>query len=304
MVVVHAAGEIEVFGQAANDLEALKTALLDSLSRMEVLPEKIDIQFDDAVDSNLRQKIEALAAAAVAAARQAKLVPTVEMLSFRKSQGSDCDQPDTLRTDCARIDLQYPDVVKGEKALQDSVRQWAKSCMAGIISQGYDPTSQTTDLEQAAKEFFSSQTDYKGTPLGGLIEASSTAKVLLNDGRHLTLAIKGYSFQGGAHGNHGHTMGTFDVQTGRMLTWDDLVTSVDALLFLAEKKVREVKSEAFESGFNFDETFPFALASSYALTQEGILLYYVPYEIMPYAYGTTEVLLTFEELGELSKVTF
>lgn len=252
----------------------------------------------------LRHETETIAAEALAAARLARSAPVVEMLSFRKTQGADCDQPDTLRTDCARIDLQYPDVAKGEKALQDSVRQWARACMAGIVSQGYDPASQTADLERAASEFLGAQSEYKGSVLGGLLEASARSEVMLNDGKHLTLAINGYSFQGGAHGSHTHAMATFDVHTGSRLTWGDLVTDKDALLLLAEGKVRQIKAEVFAEGFDFNENFPFVLASSYGLTQEGVVLYYVPYEIMPYAYGSTEVLLTFEELGELSRVRF
>lgn len=83
---------------------------------------------------------------------------------------------------------------------------------------------------------------------------------------------------------------------------DSVVSTTLDVQALAEKKVREEKSDVFKQGFEFDDIFKFALPANYGLTPEGIFLYYEHYEIMPYALGATEITLNFEELRALSKI--
>lgn len=232
--------------------------------------------------------------------------PTVEQKAFRQEQGADCDkaEDDETRTDCARIDLLYPVVVMGEKALQDAVTAWVNKYLFSIMEAEETPKSST--LDAAAKAFFGLHDQSKkegGTSMAnGAYEVRTGSEVVLNNGKYLTLAINGYTFMGGAHGSPTEALNTFDVQSGKILTWDDLVTDKAAVQALAEKKVREERADVFKEGFDFDDTFNFVLPANYGLTEEGIFLYYQHYEIMPYALGATEVTLTFEELGTLAKI--
>ena len=302
IITVNQNGDMTVFGQPAPDLETLKMMLTDSLVNMTGIPDNISISFEGEVGMGARQEVETIAAEAIEAAKLAKLAPRVELQSFRKQQGKDCDQPDSLRMDCAVIDLLYPAVIKGEKALQDSVSAWTNSYLTGILAGGSDTGDKASTLSEAAKVFFKTHKDFKGSAMGGGFEASTGSEVVYNNGQYLTLAINGYTYQGGAHGNHTEALNTFDAKTGKILTWDDLVTDKAAVQALAEKKVREARADVFQEGFQFDDIFPFVLPASYGLTKEGLFLYYVPYEIMPYAMGETEVLIPFEELGPLSKI--
>ncbi len=298
-ITVNAKGEMTAFGQPAADLETLKSLLVDSLANLDVLPERLSVHFEGELGMGLRQEVETIATEALEAARLAKIAPTVETLSYRQEQGTDCDKPDSLRTFCAVLDLQYPSVVKGEKALQDSVNQWATRYLAALLDGGEKP--QATTLDAGAATFFKNHAAFKGTPMGGSFEYRTGSDVLLNNGKYLTLAIHGETYQGGAHGLQTQAIRTFDAQTGRALTWADLVTDPAAVKALAEKKVREARADVFQDGFNFDSTFPFVLPAAYGLTEEGLFLYYVPYEIMPYAMGETEVSISLEELGPLAK---
>lgn len=232
--------------------------------------------------------------------------PSVEQKVFRKEQGADCDkaEDDETRTDCARIDLLYPVVTKGGKALQDAVTAWTNNYLFSIMEAEETPKSST--LDAAAKAFFDLHTQSKkegGESIAnGAYEVRTGSDVVFNNGKYLTLAINGYTFMGGAHGSPTEALNTFDAQSGKILTWDDLVTDKAAVQALAEKKVRKERADVFKEGFDFDDTFNFVLPANYGLTEEGIFLYYQHYEIMPYALGATEVTLTFEELGSLAKI--
>ena len=232
--------------------------------------------------------------------------PSVEQKVFRKEQGADCDKAadDETRTDCARIDLLYPVVTKGEKALQDAVTAWTNNYLFSILEAEETPKSST--LDDAAKAFFKIHDESKkeggASVMTGGFEVSTGSEVVFNNGKYLTLAINGNAYLGGAHGSPTEALNTFDAKSGKILTWDDLVTDKAAVQALAEKKVRKERADVFKEGFDFDDTFNFVLPANYGLTEEGLFLYYEHYEIMPYALGATEVTLTFAELGALAKI--
>ncbi|MBI5915903.1 MAG: DUF3298 domain-containing protein [Bacteroidetes bacterium] len=307
MVTVNQKGEITAFGQPVPDFETLKTVLMDSLANMATIPEKMDISFEGEVGMGTRQEVETIAAEAIEAAKLVKLAPTVEQQVFRKQQGKDCNkaEDDETRMDCAVIDLLYPAVTKGEKALVENVSAWVNSYLFAILENA-EADTKSTSLDEAAKAFFKNHDDFKteaeGSVMAGAFEARTGSEVVFNNGKYLTLAINGNTYMGGAHDSPTEALNTFDVKTGKLLTWDDLVTDKAEVQALAEKKVREVKADVFKEGFNFDEIFPFVLPANYGLTEEGLFLFYIPYEIMPYAMGETEVLIPFEELGPLSKI--
>lgn len=232
--------------------------------------------------------------------------PSVEQKVYRKEQGADCDKAadDETRTDCARIDLLYPVVTKGEKALQDSVTAWANNYLFAIMDAA--ESTQHATLDDAAKAFFelhdSEKKDGGVSVMTGGYEVRTGSEVVFNKGKYLTLAINGYTYMGGAHGSPTEALKTFDAKSGKILTWDDLVTDIAAVQALAEKKVRKERADVFKEGFDFDDMFNFTLPANYGLTEEGLFLYYEHYEIMPYALGVTEITLTFEELGPLAKI--
>ncbi len=225
--------------------------------------------------------------------------PVVSIESFRKEKGTDCDQPDTLRTNCARIDLQYPVLKSGPQALRDSAGSWVNSYLFGMLApESEQPVS---SLDEAAQAFFANHETFRESVMYGAFEAQCGGEVALDDDKHLTLAMSGYTYQGGAHGSSNAAVATFDVATGRQLRWPDLIADLPALKKLLEQKFRQAKAEAFRDGFNFDTTFPFELPQNFGLTPTGIYCVYNPYEVAPYALGSTEIDLTFDEIQSLLK---
>lgn len=239
-------------------------------------------------------------------APEAEAGTIVGRLRMDRQEGIDCDKPDTLRVNCVRIDLSWPNVEEGSEGLKKSVETWGHSYLTGILMPETPADSATVvSVGAAADDFVRTHEEFSkeapDSPLGQWV-AECKGNTLLNDGKHLTLEIEGYVFSGGAHGSPTATVATFETATGKQLSWDDLVTDKAALQALAEKKFRQVKAEAFEGGFEFDDTFPFALPQNYGLTEEGIYFRYLHYEVGPYAMGDAVFTIPFSELGGLYKL--
>ncbi|MBK9015224.1 MAG: hypothetical protein IPM82_14805 [Saprospiraceae bacterium] len=54
----------------------------------------------------------------------------VTTINFNKSDGADCDKPDTMRIDCATINLDYPPW-RRKRAFEKSVAAWAEEIPDG-----------------------------------------------------------------------------------------------------------------------------------------------------------------------------
>lgn len=231
----------------------------------------------------------------------------VSHLRFDKTDGTDCDKPDTLRFNCLQINLIWPKIESGSEPLRKNVAAWSNSYLVGILAPAStDSTAAATTVEAAAQTFIQDHKTFSSeaveSPIGQWT-AESKDTTLLNDGKYLTLEIEGFTYAGGAHGSPTAAVATFETETGRQLTWDDLVTDKAALKTLAEKKYRAVMADVFNDGFDFDEVFKFELPVNFGLVQDGIYFHYLHYEVGPYAIGNTKFVLPFSELGSLLKIT-
>ena len=303
-IIVNQDGKITAFGQAV-ELDNLQAVLMDSLLHLDIIPDTLSVEYQGEVLMGVRGEVRTQVNDAIAAAKEAQTHPVVVRRTFWQQQGADCDQPDTLRTNCAVINLTYPQVYYKETALPQSANAWVNQYLVGILTSGTEDEQAAANaqtLEAGAKVFFDVHESFKGSAMYGGFDAECKYDVLLNNGRYLTLQIESYTFQGGAHGSPGAIVTTFDTASGATLSWNDLVSDTTALKSLADQKFREVKAEAFEDGFHFDDMFPFKLADNYGLTDTGIYFYYVPYEVGPYVLGSTTFTIPFTELGGIAKI--
>lgn len=108
-----------------------------------------------------------------------------------------------------------------------------------------------------------------------------------------------YSYTGGAHPNYFSSLFNFDNKTGKKLTEDDMIKNKSALLKIAEAAFRKTveispTDNLEEAGYFWGEDF--GLPQNMGLVQEGLKLYYNPYEIAPYALGPTEFVIPYADL--------
>ena len=134
---------------------------------------------------------------------------------------------------------------------------------------------------------------------GGILELvnSRTVSVERMDDRVLTLLYNDYSFTGGAHGFYGDTGCSFDVETGRLLSLEDLSGDYDALpSFLTDYMVNTVENDPelaqridlglFEEGTGYAEILaPLLRQGAWYFDGQGLVIFSSLYEISSYAAG-------------------
>ena len=134
---------------------------------------------------------------------------------------------------------------------------------------------------------------------GGMLELvnSRTVSVERMDDRVLTLLYNDYSFTGGAHGFYGDTGCSFDVETGKLLSLEDLSGDYDALAaFLTDYMVNTVENDPelaqridlglFEEGTGYAEILaPLLRQGAWYFDSQGLVIFSSLYEISSYAAG-------------------
>ena len=118
-----------------------------------------------------------------------------------------------------------------------------------------------------------------------------------------SVVVKNEGFLGGAHGFSDEQIFVFDGKTGKVLTWDDILSPDSKAIFLkaAEAEFRRARAikpmeTLEEAGFTFDNN-TFTLSQNFALTDKGISVHYNPYEVGPYVMGATDFVVPLDVAG-------
>ena len=145
---------------------------------------------------------------------------------------------------------------------------------------------------------------------GGMLELanSRTVSVERMDGQVLSLLYNDYTFTGGAHGFYGDTGCSFDVETGSLLSLEDLSSDYDALAsFLTDTMVNAVENDSelaqridlglFEEGTGYAEILaPLLRQGSWYFDSQGLVIFSSLYEISSYAAGPIFFHIPYAEL--------
>lgn len=123
-------------------------------------------------------------------------------------------------------------------------------------------------------------------------------ETLVNRPELLVLAANHYAYLGGAHGMYYTEYYNFTDTPARALSLDDLVHSGEARTI-----VRDLVNEFVDRDRLYESDDSVALTNNVAITEEGLLFTYPPYEIGPYAAGQIEVTVPYEELMETGVLT-
>jgi hypothetical protein len=112
------------------------------------------------------------------------------------------------------------------------------------------------------------------------------------------------SYTGGAHSLHYQGLFNFDSATGRLMSWNEMVTDTAAFSSVAKTYFWKNKEEAFGSEVENDEFFwggDFYLPENIGFVEDGVLLLYNEYEAAPYVYGAQYCLIPYTELKGILK---
>ena len=116
-------------------------------------------------------------------------------------------------------------------------------------------------------------------------------------------------YEGGAHGINQLLTLNFETKTGRQLTLADIFTTgyeqplKSVLLKALKSKVGCTTMSALrEKGYLYSmDIFP---SENFILGDETITFIYNPYEIAPYAMGSTELIIPYDDVEKILKTTF
>lgn len=202
---------------------------------------------------------------------------------------------DTEAKNCLTFSIEYPQIKSGA-ASQEALNDINESIMSSIFDYAFvnnKPSSFDQLIDELGKEYddiLSSFPDYKAS---WSIEINSD--IIYQDSSFISVATTIFSYTGGAHPNSNQVYKSFDLNTGKAITLDDLLVKgyEEELNESAEIEFRMLKEipPAFtleEKGYVF-EGGKFKLNDNFAIINESILFYYNPYEIASYADGPTEI---------------
>lgn len=131
-----------------------------------------------------------------------------------------------------------------------------------------------------------------------------TSNVLLNTPRIMTTRVNFYSFTGGAHPNIASVLQSFDLQRdGAELGAADILSDTSAVVSMLEKAFKEAKMMQANDDITkllLPGMKNLPLPASVAVVREGIWFVYNEGEVAPRAVGSTDILLRWEQLGQLA----
>jgi hypothetical protein len=207
---------------------------------------------------------------------------------------------------CATIDFTYPVLSGGKQAaaikmINDTIQFFVK-----MTAWSNPKLDLKTALDSAGTDMYSMLTENNGMPAEYQTPYSNElrSKVLLQNSKYLSIEMNNNSFMGGAHGNYGTGLNTFDLNTGKYLALTDIIADTNAIRPMLEKAFLEEKQEAGQNLKITDLLFPdfkqLPMPMQWCVVPEGVLFIYNPYEVAAYALGLTEITLTWAQLGTLA----
>lgn len=215
-----------------------------------------------------------------------------------------CDTTRNRGLDIAVSYFLLKDDSDAARLINDSLRRLATGTVTGWLDADSESMVQNPDAHtDVAKAAALLAADYNATyvdALSGCWELKSKADTTFSNPKLLSVQFESYAYTGGAHPNSNVSLYTFDRQTGRSLTLNDLVADTTALLHVVEQAFRtsqELKpQDNLEERGYFLQNGRFPLPANVGMGREGMIFYYNPYEVAAYAVGPIELTVPYAQL--------
>lgn len=195
----------------------------------------------------------------------------------------------------ATIELVYPKF-EGNSNLATRLNKTIKQTIAkGLI----DTLETTISLDDAINKF---DTDYKSFKLKYQEsqlewEALVDSEITYQSNDIICIAVNTYINTGGAHGNAFIEFLNVNAKTGALLTHDEFIKNRPEFIQLAKTHFIKMLNDSDE-GLSLENCFLdgiFKLPEQIGFSDEGIILLYNTYEILPNTQGITELTIPFNE---------
>jgi hypothetical protein len=135
-------------------------------------------------------------------------------------------------------------------------------------------------------------------------EAFVDGEVTYRSPEMISIAMTTYLNTGGAHGNTNVRFFNFNSQTGQLYNKQDLVSNIQELSEVIEKKLKidlqAVGDTEFIEAIFFGKHFQ--LPETFGFSDEGLIILYNPYEIASYSQSAVEFTIPFSEVDLFLKI--
>jgi len=207
---------------------------------------------------------------------------------------------------CTYIRFDYPAVIEAPVGTAvEAVTSAIDSFLEAPLNQDEAPTSVNALMARFLSDYATFKASEPTSAQSWFLERK--AFVLRSTPNLLSLSFSERSYLGGAHGLATVHYVNLDPATGATRTLSDILKdgALEDLATLAEARFRQVRGIAEgttlkDAGFTF-ENDAFVLTGNFTLRDDGLALYYNPYEVGPYPMGATEIVLSQEEVRDLLK---
>ena len=220
--------------------------------------------------------------------------------------GNNCDLPDSLMTECAILEISRLKPVSVSNLLNKAISDTLDVYISSMIGECIYPenaliTFGQHSLDSLSKIYFDQHSNFiKEFPDAAFNSWSIEISVdsVHQNSKIITLAINGNTYLGGAHPNSFTSYHNFDKSSGKTLTLSDIIKNKKAFLTIAEKEFRknqEISDQQNleEAGYFFEKGI-YNLPTQFAITTDGLLLFYNNYEAAAYAVGQIIYTIPFE----------
>ena len=229
---------------------------------------------------------------------------TFETVTFQKAGGPQCPgapetTPENVR--CANLQLTYPQVsAAGNPQAAAAINQFIlEQVLEYSDADGKSPTT-----PDALATMFTN--DYNAVPDAmGLWEMERKVDVSFASDHLATLNFSESGYTGGAHPFSGQRYFVFDLDSGKQLTLNQLLTAgyETELNTVGERAFRQARdlpatADLEAAGFWFAGN-NFKVNTNFGVLADGLVFNFNSYEIAPYAMGSTEFAVSYGDINGL-----
>ena len=216
----------------------------------------------------------------------------------------------TQSNDCAKVMVEYPVMVSGDSIVRTKVNALTKQKVIESLAVFSDHHQKlVVNIDSAMAEFIELYEDYITDSNFFTIpwELKIRGQVVHQSEELVCLRLDNSSYTGGAHPNNYTTLLNFNTQTGHLIQLKDVVKDVEEFKNIAEEILlgkKKPKEPSDEPIIELTSDSFFTLPENFAIQEDGILLYYNPYEASDYANGAISFLISYDELKAILSKEF
>lgn len=207
------------------------------------------------------------------------------------------------KLDCAEFKIEYPELISTSNVL-DSINSFINDEVLNLPFNEDNYSSLNEISDSLFSSYISVQRSFPDYHTGWYLK--SKISVSLSNDSILSLKKESDIFTGGANSNYSIFLSNFDLNSGKLLSLDNIVTngSISTLNSIAEsifKKSYGIKDSFKDKGYWFENN-TFELTDNFIISDSGIVFVYNLYDIAPRSAGITNLFIPKDSLTNFSTI--